>query len=462
MAQVINTNSLSLLTQNNLNKSQSALGTAIERLSSGLRINSAKDDAAGQAIANRFTANIKGLTQASRNANDGISIAQTTEGALNEINNNLQRVRELAVQSANSTNSQSDLDSIQAEITQRLNEIDRVSGQTQFNGVKVLAQDNTLTIQVGANDGETIDIDLKQINSQTLGLDTLNVQQKYKVSDTAATVTGYADTTIALDNSTFKASATGLGGTDQKIDGDLKFDDTTGKYYAKVTVTGGTGKDGYYEVSVDKTNGEVTLAGGATSPLTGGLPATATEDVKDNNGKTIDGGLAVKVGDDYYSATQNKDGSISINTTKYTADDGTSKTALNKLGGADGKTEVVSIGGKTYAASKAEGHNFKAQPDLAEAAATTTENPLQKIDAALAQVDTLRSDLGAVQNRFNSAITNLGNTVNNLTSARSRIEDSDYATEVSNMSRAQILQQAGTSVLAQANQVPQNVLSLLR
>nr|ABJ98797.1 phase I flagellin middle domain variant C120 [Salmonella enterica subsp. enterica serovar Typhimurium] len=465
MAQVINTNSLSLLTQNNLNKSQSALGTAIERLSSGLRINSAKDDAAGQAIANRFTANIKGLTQASRNANDGISIAQTTEGALNEINNNLQRVRELAVQSANSTNSQSDLDSIQAEITQRLNEIDRVSGQTQFNGVKVLAQDNTLTIQVGANDGETIDIDLKQINSQTLGLDTLNVQQKYKVSDTAATVTGYADTTIALDNSTFKASATGLGGTDQKIDGDLKFDDTTGKYYAKVTVTGGTGKDGYYEVSVDKTNGEVTLAGGATSPLTGGLPATATEvkmSYTDNNGKTIDGGLAVKVGDDYYSATQNKDGSISINTTKYTADDGTSKTALNKLGGADGKTEVVSIGGKTYAASKAEGHNFKAQPDLAEAAATTTENPLQKIDAALAQVDTLRSDLGAVQNRFNSAITNLGNTVNNLTSARSRIEDSDYATEVSNMSRAQILQQAGTSVLAQANQVPQNVLSLLR
>nr|AAB33952.1 flagellin {alternatively spliced} [Salmonella typhimurium, SJW61, Peptide Mutant, 405 aa] [Salmonella enterica subsp. enterica serovar Typhimurium] len=405
-AQVINTNSLSLLTQNNLNKSQSALGTAIERLSSGLRINSAKDDAAGQAIANRFTANIKGLTQASRNANDGISIAQTTEGALNEINNNLQRVRELAVQSANSTNSQSDLDSIQAEITQRLNEIDRVSGQTQFNGVKVLAQDNTLTIQVGANDGETIDIDLKQINSQTLGLDTLNVQQKYKVSDTAATVTGYADTTIALDNSTFKAALTAAG----------------------VTGTASVVKMSY----------------------------------TDNNGKTIDGGLAVKVGDDYYSATQNKDGSISINTTKYTADDGTSKTALNKLGGADGKTEVVSIGGKTYAASKAEGHNFKAQPDLAEAAATTTENPLQKIDAALAQVDTLRSDLGAVQNRFNSAITNLGNTVNNLTSARSRIEDSDYATEVSNMSRAQILQQAGTSVLAQANQVPQNVLSLLR
>ncbi|EOL9916284.1 flagellin FliC, partial [Escherichia coli] len=132
--------SLSLLTQNNLNKSQSSLSSAIERLSSGLRINSAKDDAAGQAIANRFTANIKGLTQASRNANDGISVAQTTEGALNEINNNLQRVRELTVQATNGTNSDSDLSSIQAEITQRLEEIDRVSEQTQFNGVKVLAE----------------------------------------------------------------------------------------------------------------------------------------------------------------------------------------------------------------------------------------------------------------------------------------------------------------------------------
>src|SRR5690606_15039509 len=136
---VINTNSLSLVAQGNLLKSQSALGTAIERLSSGMRINSAKDDAAGQAIANRFTANIKGLTQATRNANDGISIAQTTEGALNEINNNLQRVRELTVQATNGTNSGSDLKSIQEEITQRLGEIDRVSSQTQFNGVKVLA-----------------------------------------------------------------------------------------------------------------------------------------------------------------------------------------------------------------------------------------------------------------------------------------------------------------------------------
>ncbi|EEU6605151.1 FliC/FljB family flagellin [Salmonella enterica] len=492
MAQVINTNSLSLLTQNNLNKSQSALGTAIERLSSGLRINSAKDDAAGQAIANRFTANIKGLTQASRNANDGISIAQTTEGALNEINNNLQRVRELAVQSANSTNSQSDLDSIQAEITQRLNEIDRVSGQTQFNGVKVLAQDNTLTIQVGANDGETIDIDLKQINSQTLGLDTLNVQKAY---DVQATV----ENSVKLDTSALTADAIKGGVTGATTAGALKdgkvYSNGT-DYYVEVSFADATdsGKNGFLKVDVNTTTGAVTVPAAAANTVAAkpagvsevqGLntPSSAVQDqltaagvsaadaaksevVKmsytDKNGKTIDGGFGVKVGDDIYAATKNKDGSISINATEYTDKDGNTKTALNQLGGVDGKTEVVTIDGKTYNASKAAGHDFKAQPELAEAAATTTENPLQKIDAALAQVDALRSDLGAVQNRFNSAITNLGNTVNNLSSARSRIEDSDYATEVSNMSRAQILQQAGTSVLAQANQVPQNVLSLLR
>ncbi|EEL4231088.1 FliC/FljB family flagellin [Salmonella enterica] len=495
MAQVINTNSLSLLTQNNLNKSQSALGTAIERLSSGLRINSAKDDAAGQAIANRFTANIKGLTQASRNANDGISIAQTTEGALNEINNNLQRVRELAVQSANSTNSQSDLDSIQAEITQRLNEIDRVSGQTQFNGVKVLAQDNTLTIQVGANDGETIDIDLKQINSQTLGLDTLNVQKAY---DVQATV----ENSVKLDTSALTADAIKGGVTGATTAGALKdgkvYSNGT-DYYVEVSFADATdsGKNGFLKVDVNTTTGAVTVPAAAANTVAAkpagvsevtevqGLntPSSAVQDqltaagvsaadaaksevVKmsytDKNGKTIDGGFGVKVGHDIYAATKNKDGSISINATEYTDKDGNTKTALNQLGGVDGKTEVVTIDGKTYNASKAAGHDFKAQPELAEAAATTTENPLQKIDAALAQVDALRSDLGAVQNRFNSAITNLGNTVNNLSSARSRIEDSDYATEVSNMSRAQILQQAGTSVLAQANQVPQNVLSLLR
>ena len=357
MAQVINTNSLSLLTQNNLNKSQSSLSSAIERLSSGLRINSAKDDAAGQAIANRFTSNIKGLTQASRNANDGISVAQTTEGALGEINNNLQRIRELTVQATNGTNSQSDMESIQAEITQRLDEIDRVSQQTEFNGVSVLGENKTLKIQVGANDNQSIDINLKKIDSTVLKLRDLDVvsETKYKEGDT---LTGDIGNTASVK---------------------AKFDDTS-----KAAISFKDGK--YYAVVSESTNG-------------------------DNDGT--------------YAASVDKDGKVTIDASK--------KVTVDLTGATAGVT-----------------------------AATKTSNPLSKIDDAISDVDSLRSDLGAVQNRFDSAITNLGNTVNNLSSARSRIEDSDYATEVSNMSRAQILQQAGTSVLAQANQTTQNVLSLLR
>ena len=495
MAQVINTNSLSLLTQNNLNKSQSSLSSAIERLSSGLRINSAKDDAAGQAIANRFTSNIKGLTQASRNANDGISIAQTTEGSLSEINNNLQRVRELAVQSSTGTNSQSDLDSIQAEITQRLNEIDRVSGQTQFNGVKVLAKDNTLTIQVGANDGETIDINLKEINSKTLGLDSLSVQDAYTTKPTAVgTAATYKDGTQAItvpDSTAINTALTSTGtGT-----ADVRFKD--GSYYVNVT---GTNKDGLYQATVSA-GGAVTIsttkeptvslgetktvgnvqeeATAATVPDTTnaakdlvkagvtGADGTNTKLVKmsfeDKNGKVIDGGYALENNGKYYAAEYDeKTKTITAKTVEYTDAAGASQKAAVQFGGVNGKTEVATVDGKQYLASSVKGHDFKSGAALNEVAAKKTDSPLAKIDAALAQVADLRSDLGAVQNRFNSTITNLGNTVNNLSEARSRIEDADYATEVSNMSRANILQQAGTSVLAQANQTTQNVLSLLR
>ncbi|WP_313287613.1 flagellin [Leclercia sp.] len=294
---VINTNTLSLMTQSNLNKSQSTLGTAIERLSSGLRINSAKDDAAGQAIANRFTSNINGLNVAARNANDGISLAQTAEGALSEINNNLQRVRDLTVQAQNSSNSASDIDSIQSEVNERMKEINRVATQTDFNGIKVLnnTASKTFNFQVGSKDGEQIGITM---NDKT-------AWDKY----TATTTNGIAS-----------------------LDGNIAAGDR-------------------------------------------------------------------KVASNGYDVLQN---------------DGTTSTGL------------------------------------------------KTIDDAIKAVDTQRSSLGASQNRFESTITNLNNTVNNLSAARSRIQDSDYATEVSNMSRAQILQQAGSSVLAQANQVPQTMLSLLR
>ncbi|KEA51550.1 MULTISPECIES: flagellin [Mangrovibacter] len=297
---VINTNLMSLTTQNNLNKSQAALSTAIERLSSGLRINSAKDDAAGEAIANRFTSNINGLTQAARNANDGISIAQTAEGSLDEINNNLQRIRELAVQAANGTNSASDIDSIQSEVNQRLTEINRVAQQTQFNGIKVLSGNTTdtdISIQVGANDGETISI-------------TINANSSWN-----------------------------------KLGAETAGSETT------------------------------TAATGTTATISTG------------------------------------DRSVAVYSTGF---------------------DVLS------------------------------STVLADIDKAIKAVDNQRSDLGAIQNRFDSTISNLNDTVTNLSAAQSRIQDADYATEVSNMSRAQILQQAGTNVLSKANQVPQTALSLLQ
>jgi len=374
---VINTNYLSLVAQNNLNKSQSTLGSAIERLSSGLRINSAKDDAAGQAIANRFTANVNGLTQAARNANDGISIAQTTEGALNEVNNNLQRIRQLSVQATNGTNSQTDLDSIQAEISQRLGEITRVSEQTQFNGVKVLAKDNTLTIQVGANDNETITINLEKIDAKSLGL------EKLSLNGPQGTVAAATNANVADFISNPKA---------------------TGTVPANVTVTN-------------------------TSDL-GTTPITSGTLMKDSNGN-----LFVEI----------------------TAGAGATRTGV-----ASGDEVYVSVKASDISVDAATGNITVASKDASKTSFAATVNPLADIDKALSQVDNLRSDLGAIQNRFESTVANLNNTINNLSAARSRIEDADYATEVSNMTKAQILQQAGTSVLAQANQVPQTVLSLLR
>ncbi|HBN5712766.1 FliC/FljB family flagellin [Morganella morganii] len=370
MAQVINTNVLSLVTQNNLNRSQGVLGSAIERLSSGSRINSAKDDAAGQAIANRFTANVKGLTQASRNANDGISIAQTAEGAVNEINDNLQRIRELTVQAKNGTNSESDIASIQAEVKDRMDEITRISDQTQFNGINVLKSDNEMSFQVGANDGEVINLKMDKINLESLKIDDFKVPVPAKdtvLKGTGATATEVADAALLIEA--------------KKTSGAFKSTDLDGhKVY-----------------------------------------------------ETESGSMVAEKGGEYFEV-------------KGFVADGTDPEIANLEVGAKIKGRV----------GTAEG--LKAMP----APTTDTDNSLKTLDEALTKVDTYRSKLGAFQNRMQSTINNLNNSVNNLSAARSRIQDADFATEVSNMSRGQILQQAGTAVLAQANQVPQGVLSLLR
>lgn len=439
MAQVINTNSLSLITQNNINKNQSALSTSIERLSSGLRINSAKDDAAGQAIANRFTSNINGLTQAARNANDGISAAQTTEGALSEINNNLQRVRELTVQAQNGTNSDSDLSSIQDEIKSRLDEIDRVSGQTQFNGVNVLAKDGKMSIQVGANDGQTIDIDLKQIDSSTLGLSGFSVaKNSLSVGSTLTQIGdgsgGMADVDLSDVASSLKLSSTD-GLTLHSITGTDNYVVQSGNE----TYSASVGNDG--KVSLNTTT--VKYADPANGLVVGSEAEQADQLVKvgaDKDGNAV--GYVTVQGKNYVSTTAGA---------SATAD---TDPLANGSAGAVGGTVTASETTIVLAGNGA--------TSSAEFAGTASADPLALLDKAIAQVDTFRSSLGAVQNRLDSAITNLNNTTTNLSEAQSRIQDADYAVEVSNMSKAQIVQQAGNSVLAKANQVPQQVLSLLQ
>ncbi|WP_191578111.1 flagellin [Achromobacter insolitus] len=562
MAAVINTNYLSLVAQNNLNKSQSALGTAIERLSSGLRINSAKDDAAGMAIANRFTANVKGLTQAARNANDGISLAQTTEGAASEVNTHLQRVRELSVQAANGSYSQEQLNSMQDEINQRLSDIDRISQQTDFNGVKVLSDSaKPLTLQVGANDGETITLNLTEISVKTLGLDGFNVNgsgvtqnrsatvsdlqaaggtatgNDWKVTTTHAAAT--ADQTFAkLENGntvSVGAGATGVTYTYDAANKNFTFTDKSASNAAAVTTlatslrpaTGTTTatythSNGSASTSFDvDATGKVTIGGqdafldAAGNLTTNSASATAatldTVMAAASNGSGGAGNSSVSIGGKTYSNTGTA-GQLSFTNTIATdallanvKANATAGGVIVKLGQGITSANVTFTSGKstdtyvddkgTFTTTKTYDTTYTVDPNTGKAtvksgtgtgdyeakigkeakvnssgklttedtsAGTKTTDPMKTLDAAFTKLDKLTGELGAVQNRLESTIANLNNVVNNLSNARSRIQDADYATEVSNMSKAQILQQAGTSVLAQANQVPQTVLSLLR
>jgi flagellin len=697
---VINTNITSMIGQQNLNESKNALTTSMERLSSGLRINSAKDDAAGQAIANRMSAQITGLSTAQRNANDGISVAQTAEGGLNQVNDNLQRVRELTVQAQNGTNSQDDLNSIQNEINQRLAEINRISEETDFNGTKVLGENadatdpaqSTISIQVGANDGQTINIDLQQINAKTLGLEGFNVTGAGEVANEAATLDSltlagatqvgttneyvlstdndpassldvlgkaasgdsiliegttytkqdddsyqygqaYADTPAdaiktamqpALGETNTATVTIGVESTDITIasDGNITATDsgnalyldstgnltengsgtppaatidnlsdslaarsgdsiaitggatyTTGATVTDLTLSDGTssttsavataltaeaGGNGDNQaaklsVTIDGTTTEAYLradgnlhtsnttatsealyfdSNGELSTDTSGSAATATnlaENVSAFSGSVEivasgTGGADANVGEvysgngrevnateltlsesgvnDVLKAAGNADYTLTLNiedsagntdtqTIDFTVDSnavtaiefdtftdtgGNGDTALGTTGDAvrlsanddsltsDATTDVSYFAQENGNITNDSGQRIYQDADSAFTTDATTESErssLSELDSALNMVDSLRSDLGAVQNRFESAIENLSTNETNLSAARSRIEDADYAVEVANMTKNQILQQAGTSVLAQANQLPQSVLSLL-
>lgn len=502
MAQVINTNALSLMAQNNLNKSQGQLGTAIQRLSSGMRINSAKDDAAGLAISNRFTSSIRGMTQAARNANDGISLAQTTEGALEEVTENMQRIRELTVQAKNGTNSSSDLDSIKKEIGTRLEEIGRVAEVTNFNGVKVFdGSKESITIQIGDKDADTIDIKLNKLDMETLGLDeflddfagigitvngagTLGSQYEGKAAklavgnDTGFTPPGEDEWQVHADDITTLKTAldTKIGGTVASAEiytlEDEVFvrDATSGKMFKLDLDNGVTFQTG----ATDKTKLDtvpqdalVELSAEDTDMLVKG-PNTLTDTKRLKAGDTFTVGT-----DDVVLDAAMLDG---ISNTLFSGDVADSKMrmfsvtdsatgnekfyAINKDG--DVKSFDLDNTGAVVAGSDAVARPAEAEFIAKESSRLASEDLLDRLDGALTQVADFRADLGAVQNRFSSIIANLNTNIINTTEARSRIQDADFSVEVSAMSRANILQSAGVSVLAQANQVPQNVLSLLR
>ncbi|MFL9581992.1 flagellin [Stenotrophomonas sp. AB1(2024)] len=407
MAQVINTNVMSLNAQRNLSTSGSSLATTIQRLSSGLRINSAKDDAAGLAISERFSTQIRGLDVAVRNANDGISLAQTAEGAMVEIGNNLQRIRELSVQSANATNSDSDREALNAEVKQLVSEIDRVSRQTNFNGTKLL--DGTFSgalFQVGADSGQTIGI-----------------------------------------NSIVDASAGALGGA--------KFDKGTfslgaGTANSDVTISGMeiTGADGTTHTLADiKVKAGADMA--ATAKATNAAIAAAINEKMDQTG---------------VFAETDDTGAINLTSVQNSVDDKGVFNAIDVDFGSLTGT-AVALPAAAYAPSDDTAQaalkvNFASDLDISKVAGA--QQALSIVDKALTAVNSSRADMGAIQNRFTSTIANLGTTSENLSASRSRIRDTDYAKETAELTRTQILQQAGTAMLAQANQSPSSVMSLLQ
>jgi len=523
VAQVINTNILSLNAQRNLNSTSGALQTSLQRLSSGLRINSAKDDAAGLAISERFTTQIRGLNQAIRNANDGISLAQTGEGALAEITNNMQRIRELAVQSVNASNSSDDRIALNQEVEQRLAEIDRIAAQTSFNGRKILdGSFGDAAFQVGANVGETINLSLEtsmrrdQVGSvataTSVDLDTLISE----ATDAVAATTGALG---AFDG------ATEDNGTANATDFVLTLSDGTNTLAATATVAdagtldaaamaaaidtayGGTAGDG------DTASGFTISFGGeadlATAISSGNLSFSRADGVDFSVTQSVSGdGFADAAGFANITAVQADTDSEAITTTDgvEAASASTLTLAENALSIQLGTSDAVSVAAATYdtaqglvdavntalagnAVASLDADNvmtfsngedititadtgnvfaadsYAAAGSLATADVLTVANSnttIQRVDSALGSVSDLRSTFGAIQNRFESTIANLSTVTENLESSRSRILDADFAAETAALTRAQILQQAGISVLSQANAAPQSVLSLLQ
>jgi flagellin len=470
MPQIINTNISSLTAQRNANRTQNELSTAIQRLSSGLRINSAKDDAAGLAISDRMTAQIRGTNQAARNANDGISLAQVAEGALGSITSNLQRMRELAVQSANATNSASDRAALQQEVAQLTTEIDRVATQTQFNGLNLL--DGTFTaqqFQVGANAGQTITISgIASARSAALGI-------SYNASVTgAATTAALTSGQLTLNGVAIQASAAGTASTQTTdsawaIAQAINASQGTVVATANPTTVAGAAPTGFAAISAGtvQINGVDigAVAAGGSAVVQGANVAAAINAVSAAAGVTASadpttGAVSLTAADGrniVVTGTQTNTG-FSNATTRGTV--GLSASGVNPVAITVGGSAPASAGLTAATTSSTLTGTAIAQLDISTVAGANAA--LSAVDSALQTVNSSRAALGAVQNRFSSTIDNLQTASENLSASRSRIQDADFAQETANLSRAQVLQQAGTAMVAQANQLPQLVLQLLK
>ncbi|TMM44964.1 flagellin [Colwellia ponticola] len=479
MALSVITNTSSINAQRNLSKSSEGLATSMQRLSSGMRINSAKDDAAGMQIANRLTSQVNGLGVAQRNANDGISMAQTAEGAMQESSAILQRMRDLALQSANGSNGADDRAALQKEVGALQQELTRISETTKFGATSLLdGSFGTKQFQIGANANETINVSLGNMSAETIGAheikgagtaastgigdvqtlslaanmnttaDTLNINGKnvsVGAGDGAATIadsinaeaTGVVaeaslNTTIAgIDSSSSSTLEISKGGVAVHTYDLSTFGGDSERLAEKMQADG-------YDAVYDKDTDAITFK--ATD--VDGIEATGTGDT---SGFTIGGqAVATLAAAVSVSAELNLSSSDKIGISGVTANEvlGTGSAAIASTGGASELTSIKSM-------------------DISGTDSSGAQSALKTIDAALAQIDSQRADLGAVQNRFSHTISNLANVQENVSASRSRIEDTDFASETAQMTKNQILQQAGTSILAQSNQLPQAALSLI-
>ena len=482
MALTVNTNIASLNTQRNLQSSSNALSTSMQRLSTGSRINSAKDDAAGLQISNRLTNQINGLNQATRNANDGISLSQTAEGAMQQSTNILQRIRDLAVQSANGSNSDADRAALQKEVSAQQSELTRIAETTTFGGRKLLdGSFGTSSFQVGSNAYETIDVSLKNTSSTAIGSYQMGAASG-ATGSVAAGVTGAVAATGRFAATSGAVTVTG-GGTSKTVD-------LTQALSAKDAAKALDGSVQGLSASARTVFSASVASGAATTPISvsfkvGGRDAVTLAGVT----STADLANQLNANSSKLGITANLDNKGVLTISSATGENveiaGANPDSLTvAVKGADGKDAAAaaalgtgtstitgyvqldsssqySVSGATSLFGQTAGKlNSVDKVDISTA--DGAQKAIAVIDQALNGIDSQRADLGAVQNRFDNTISNLTNIAENATSARSRIKDTDYAQETANLSKNQVLQQAGTAILAQAKQLPQSVLSLLQ